>query len=62
MTGAVLGDIVRPTGGTGHLNRHWLVSLVIVVVNPDFPPSRALMHYQQGFQQFLTWHRAAFVA
>ena len=31
MAGAVLGDIVRPTGRTGHLNSHALVSLVIVV-------------------------------
>jgi len=31
MAGAVLGDIVRPTGRTGHLDGHAFVSLVIVV-------------------------------
>ncbi|MBF2080044.1 MAG: hypothetical protein IGR76_16380 [Synechococcales cyanobacterium T60_A2020_003] len=32
MAGAVLGDIVRPTGRTGHLDGHALVSPVMVVV------------------------------
>jgi len=31
VAGAVLGDIVRPTGGTGHLNRHGADSLCIAM-------------------------------
>jgi len=48
VASAVLRDIVRPTGRTGHLNRHRADFLVIVMVSPNFPLSRAIMHYQQG--------------
>ncbi|WP_448596412.1 hypothetical protein, partial [Thermoleptolyngbya sp.] len=32
---------------TGHLNRHRADFLVIVMVSPNFPMSRAIMHYRR---------------
>jgi hypothetical protein len=43
---------MRPTHGAGHLNRHGADFLVIEMVLPDFPLSRALMHYH--FRETLT--------
>ena len=37
VAGAVLGDLRRPTGGTGHLYRQGADSLVIAMAAPSFP-------------------------
>jgi hypothetical protein len=44
----VLGDIVRPTRWTGHLNGHVSYSPEIATVMPCFSLSFTLIHYPQS--------------